>query len=271
MLALWEELFQGEGYSDVEFRLLTKSGQVKWCSSTWGPLFEEGGEQIGVQGRERDITERKQLEKQVLEVSADERRRVGHELHDGLGQYLAGIALKAKALEEMLAVEGSDHASNAQELVTLVSNAITQARNLARGLDPVEVETIGLAAALQNLCADTKKVFNIQCEFLPRQQWPDLGSVTGLALYRIVQQAIHNACTHGRASAIQVELGVNNGDVVLTIRDDGRGFDSNRKSSSGLGLRVMRYRARSVGGELTITSALGAGAEVRCLVPIGKN
>jgi two-component system sensor kinase FixL len=271
MLALWEELFQGKGYSDVEFRLLTKSGQTKWCSSTWGPLFDESGQQVGVQGRERDITERKQLEKQVLDVSTDERRRIGHELHDGLGQYLAGIALKTKALEEMLASEQSKHAENARELVGLVSNAISQARNLARGLDPIEVETIGLAAALQNLCADTKKVFNVECEFVSSSQMTNVNSQTGLALYRIVQQAIHNACTHGRAMAIHVELALNNGDMVLVIRDDGRGFDAASKSFTGMGLRVMRYRARSVGGDLTVSSKRGEGAEVRCQVPVSKN
>lgn len=269
MLGLWEALFQGKGYSDVEFRLVTKPGQTKWCSSTWGPMVDETGQQIGVQGRERDITERKQLERQVLEVSADERRRVGHELHDGLGQFLAGIALKAKALEEILSAHESAHAANAQELVGLVSSAISQARDLARGLDPVEVETIGVAAALQNLCADTRKMFNVKCEFVPGQS-PDVNPQTGLALYRIVQQAIHNSCTHGRARTIRIELTLNNGDVVLVIRDDGRGFDSLGKSSTGMGLRVMRYRARSVGGELIVNSQPGAGAEVRCIVPLGN-
>jgi PAS domain S-box-containing protein len=270
MLALWDDLYRGKTYSDVEFRLVTKSGQMKWCSSTWGPMRDEDGRQIGVQGRERDVTERKQLEKQVLEVSADERRRIGHELHDGLGQYLAGIALKTKALEQMLADEGSAHSGNAQELVSLVSNAISQARNLARGLDPVEVETIGLAAALQNLCAETKNVFNVHCEFVPAQKSPEVNSQTGLALYRIAQQAIHNACTHGRASAIEVQLATRNGDLSLSIRDDGRGFDSNGKASNGMGLRVMRYRARSVGGDLVVNSKPGAGAEVKCSVPLGE-
>src|SRR5439155_14483278 len=151
--------------SDVEFRLITKSGQMKWCSSTWGPLFDETGRQIGVQGRERDVSQRKQLESEILEITTTERRRIGHELHDGLGQYLAGIAFRAKALEQTLAAESVPHADEAQELATLVSNAISQTRSLARGLDPIEVETIGLLAALQNLAAETEKFFNITCQF----------------------------------------------------------------------------------------------------------
>src|SRR5256885_7983195 len=98
-----------------------------------------------------DITERKQLENQLLEISSNERRRVGHELHDGLGQYLAGIAFKAKALEHALAAASVPHSGEAKELAALVSNAISQTRSLARGLDPIEVESIGLVAALQNL------------------------------------------------------------------------------------------------------------------------
>src|SRR5439155_13212578 len=98
MLQVWEDLFAGKTFSEVEFRLLTKTGQMKWCSSSWGPLLDEAGRQIGVQGRERDITERKELEREILEISANERRTIGHELHDGLCQYLAGIALRAKGL-----------------------------------------------------------------------------------------------------------------------------------------------------------------------------
>jgi signal transduction histidine kinase len=123
---------------------------------------------------------------------------------------------------------------------------------------------------LQNLCAETKNVFNVHCEFVPAQKSPEVNSQTGLALYRIAQQAIHNACTHGRASAIEVQLATRNGDLSLSIRDDGRGFDSNGKASNGMGLRVMRYRARSVGGDLVVNSKPGAGAEVKCSVPLGE-
>lgn len=270
MLALWGDLFRGKGYSDVEFRLITKSGQEKWSSSTWGPMRDESGRQIGVQGRERDVTERKQLEKQVLEISADERRRVGHELHDGLGQYLAGIALKTKALEQLLAAEGSSHAPSARDLVALVSNAISQARDLARGLDPIEVETIGLAAALENLCAETRKLFNIKCEFVCAQPLVEVSPPAALALYRIVQEAIHNASSHGHAQIVRVDLGINHDHVVLTVRDNGRGFDTTSNGTTGMGLRVMRYRARSIGGDLSVSSKQGFGAEVRCLVPFGS-
>src|SRR5205823_162520 len=152
MLRYWAELYAGKAYCDVECRLVTKDGNVKWSSSTWGPLFDDTGRQVGVQGRERDITQRKQMERELLEAGANERRKLGHELHDGLSQYLAGIAFRAKALEQVLASENSPSFPHAKELTSLLSKAITQTRNLARGLDPIEVEAQGmLAAALENL------------------------------------------------------------------------------------------------------------------------
>ena len=267
MLELWEGLYQGRGYSEVEFRLITRSGKIKWCSSSWGPLLDEKGQQIGVQGRERDISERKQLEHEVLEIAANERRRIGHELHDGLGQYLAGIAFRAKALEQTLSAEGLLHAAEAHELATLISNAISQSRTLARGLDPVEVESIGLPAALQTLTADISNVFNVECVCSCSDLHFDLEPQTSLALYRIVQEAIHNAITHGEASRIAVELALDQGQLCLRITDNGCGFEEKVSTHHGMGLRVMQYRARSIGGNLSIQSKAGSGSKVSLVVP----
>src|SRR5438093_9060777 len=107
----------------------------------------------------RDVTERKRLEEEVLEISARERRRIGDDLHDGLGQYLAGIAIKAKILEDDLAASSSSHKLKAEKLVRLINNAIQQVRTLARGLDPIEMEANGLVPALQKLAGDTEDLY----------------------------------------------------------------------------------------------------------------
>ena len=273
MNQLWEDLYAGKAYSDVEFRLLTKNGQMKWCSSSWGPLLDEAGRQIGVQGHERDITLRKELEREILEISANERRTIGHELHDGLCQYLAGIAFRAKALEETLLAEGLLHALEAREITTFISNAISQTRSLARGLDPVQVQTIGLPAALENLAAETTKLFNVTCRFRGCESALQLDPQAALALYRIVQEAVHNATTHGGARRIEISLAVDGSQLRLSIQDDGAGFDVQATPSDGMGLRVMQYRARSIGAKLRIRSQPAQGAEILCLVhlqPIGK-
>jgi PAS domain S-box-containing protein len=267
MLKHWNDLYEGKSHSGVEFRIITKTGEEKWCSGTWGPLFDESGCQIGVQGREQDISERKQLEQEVLEASANERRRIGHELHDGLGQYLAGIAYRTKALEQILAGEGIRHAPEAKELAGLISNAISQTRSLARGLDPVEVETIGLPAALQNLAADTEKFFNTVCKFNCVDSAFELEGQSALALYRITQEAIHNATTHGQARQIDISLDCDARNLHLTIQDDGLGFNPHGQNPTGMGLRVMQYRARSIGGTLRIVSEPQKGAKVFCSAP----
>jgi PAS domain S-box-containing protein len=267
MLNHWEKLFAGQSHSEVEYRLLTKAGEMKWSSSTWGPLLDEAGRQIGVQGRERDITERKRLEAEVLEISANERRRLGHDLHDGLGQFLAGVALKTKTLEEELAAEGSSQTRRAKELVAHMNQAITQSRTLAHGLDPVHVEANGVVAALENLAAQAQDMFGIQCAFACRQERLAVSPQTGIALYRITQEAIHNAITHGQPQRIQVELALEGEQLRLRIQDNGKGFAPGGKPGSGIGLRIMQYRAGSIGGSLSVQSRPGSGTQVECLVP----
>jgi len=266
MLQHWNELYQGKSYSEIEFRLVTKWGEVRWCSSSWGPLLDEDGKQIGVQGRERDVSERKRLEREVLECSANERRRIGHDLHDGLGQYLAGIAFRAKALEQTLAAGHAGHAREARELATLLSSAINHARSLARGLDPVNVETVGLPAALQNLAAETQKFFDVPCTLRCADHASDIDPQAALALYRITQEAIHNAMTHGEATFIEIELSQDKSMVKLMVRDNGCGFEA-KPEGQGMGLRVMQYRARSLGGTLEVQSSKDAGTEITCVLP----
>ena len=266
MMRLWDELYQGKGYSEVEFRLITKTGETKWCSSTWGPLFDETGRQIGVQGREMDITERKHLERELLESSNNERRRVGHELHDGICQYLAGVAFKAKALEQALLGENEQHAAGAKELVVLVSNAINQTRKIARGLDPIDVETIGLLAALQNLVGEIEKTFQLDCTFTSSEITQTLNPEPALAIYRITQESIHNAIMHGNSRQVHVSLSLDATELTVRIKDDGVGFNP-ELARTGMGLRTMHYRARSIGGRVSILSARGQGTEVLCTVP----
>jgi PAS domain S-box-containing protein len=267
MLQLWEDLYQGKGYSEVEFRLISKQGETKWCSSAWGPLFDEDGRQIGVQGFERDITERKYLERELVESTNNERRRVGHELHDGLGQYLAAVAIRAKALEQALLADNVRHAPEAKELAALVSNAINQTRSIARGLDPIDVETIGLPAALQNLITETEKFVNIKCSLKCSDLPAPLSSDAALAIYRIVQESIHNAMTHGDAGSVNVVLSGNSDGLTVCVKDDGSGFDPSTAKQTGMGLRVMQYRARSLGGQVKISSEPGRGATVCCTLP----
>ena len=251
-----------------EKRYLHKDGHLVWAHASASALRNSKGELIYIISMVEDITERKQLEQEVIETSANERRRVGHELHDGLGQYLAGIAFKAKALEQSLLAESLPHGAEAKELAALVSNAISQTRSLARGLDPIEVETIGLQAALENLAVETQRFFNISCRFLWSENIAEIDPQVALTLYRVVQEAIHNGITHGDARAIEIELEMKDSNLCLRVEDDGTGFQPNESREGGIGLRVMQYRARSIGGSLRISSEPQRGTEVKCVVPL---
>lgn len=217
----------------------------------------------------RDITLRKRLEEKLLEIGADERRRLGHDLHDGLGQFLLGIALKIKKLEDVLTKENSTEAWRAKEVVGLVNTAIAQTRNLAHGLDPVYVEANGLVAALRNLAVQTRELFQVDCAFACKREHLDVNAPTGIAFYRITQEAIQNAIRHGQARQINVELTVDDARLCLRILDNGKGFSPDSKSHSGMGLQIMQFRANSIRGHLTIESQPNKGAQIECTVPAG--
>jgi PAS domain S-box-containing protein len=262
-----QELSRGKKVVNYETSRRKKDGSLAEVSLTISPVRDATGNVTGASVISRDITKTRRLEKELLDISAAERRRIGHELHDGLGQYLAGIAFRAKALEQALAAEGSSHSPEAKELTAFISNAIGQTRSLARGFDPIEVESSGLLVSLQNLLTETKHFFNINCLLHCRDSELQVDARTGLALYRIAQEAIHNAITHGAARQIDIELAVDAGHLCLRIRDDGIGFQTQTGNQTGIGLRVMGYRARSIGAKLKINSQPNQGTEIRCETP----
>jgi len=215
----------------------------------------------------RDVTERKRLEEEVLEISARERRRIGDDLHDGLGQYLAGIAVKARNLEDDLAAAASSHKPKAEKLVRLLNNAVQQARTLARGLDPIEMEANGLVPALQKLACETEDLFRVACALRCDRPVLPMSKSVGLQLYRIAQEGINNAVKHGKPGRIEIGLATEPTHLRLRIKDDGRGFRVDAARPSGMGLRIMQYRAHVIGGVLKIESRPDRGTEIQCLVP----
>lgn len=217
-----------------------------------------------------EIAQREAVEREVAAISHREQERIGHDLHDGLGQYLAGIAFRAKALEQSLAAEKLPQAADAAELTGLVSDAIKQARQLARGLAPIDLENGDLVPALQRLAVEVQNVFKVQCVFQPenRETPVRVDTETGLALYHICQEALHNAAAHGEPRKIEVSLALRDQRLHLSIRDNGKGCPADRQIGEGMGLRIMKYRARGIGADLNIISAPNEGTEIRCSVDV---
>ncbi len=217
----------------------------------------------------RDITRRVELEREILAISEQEQRRLGHDLHDDLCQQLAGIEFLSQRLASDLAARTKAGAAQAKEIAQMVQRAMTQTRELARGLSPVRLEAEGLADALRELAAGTKKVFGCDCRF--RCDPPVLlaNHTVAIHLYRIAQEAVNNALKHGRARRIDIGLTAKGHSVVLAVNDNGVGIPRKLPKRKGMGLRIMRYRAEVIGGALTVEPHSGGGTRVVCTVAEG--
>jgi PAS domain S-box-containing protein len=228
-------------------------------------IVEQKGTAVEVEGIARDITERKRLEKEILEISNREQQRIGHDLHDGVCQQLAGIAYRMDILADQLQEEKFPEAAEAERIGGLVNDAITQTRSVARGLFPVHLEESGLALALEDLAANATNLFKIKCDVICEGPPPTLENAVAAHLYYIAQEAVLNAVKHGKAGHVKISLTHIDGHFALTIQDDGTGFQTGNGSSTGMGVRIMHYRAKTIGATLDLKSVASNGTRVTCI------
>ncbi len=218
----------------------------------------------------RDITQRNRLEREILEISGREQRRIGRELHDGLCQHLAGIGFLAQALARRVPKSDPALAQDATELANLLGEAISLAKGLTRGLIPVRLETEGLAPALQELTGTASKLFGVDCHLEEPFSLSKTDSTILLHLYRIAQEALNNAIKHGRASQVTISIAEESPWACLAIKDNGKGFSVGTSPDGGLGLGIMRYRAMMLGGTLSVQSD-AQGTYVLCRFPASNH
>lgn len=212
----------------------------------------------------RDISEQRRLEQEVLRISEHERRRIGQDLHDGLGQMLTGIGLISKNHADILKKENHSSAETAKEITELIKEADEYARTLARGLVPVEFEQKGLETALDRLRQNAIKLFNIECELTITGDPAFEDATQAIHMYRIAQEGVSNAVKHGGATKVSIHLASSERHIRLRVMDNGTGFPENWDSEGGLGVRIMQFRARLIGGSLEISNRLDGGATVTC-------
>jgi PAS domain S-box-containing protein len=250
----------------VEFECTRADGTTFYASCVVTPVLIDGRDHwLAVLS---DVSERKVLEREILEVSNREQHRIGNDLHDGLGQELTGVALMLRALATRIRREHPEALHEVDDIVELVNRSIESTRALARGLSPVSLERGGLIPALRTLAARSREAFAAAISLRTRLSQPlriDAGAANHL--YRIVQESINNAVRHGRASRITLQLTVDASLVRLSIRDNGRGLPPGGAPDNGLGLRTMHYRAHVVGGDLTVENHRHGGVIVRCVIP----
>jgi PAS domain S-box-containing protein len=263
-------LLQGASMPDMEWDVTAASGErIKLEISA--RLIQQDGHEVEVEGIARDITERKRLEREILEISNREQRRIGHDLHDGVCQQLAGIAFLTSTLAEELAEEGAGSSAQAEKISVMINEVIDQTRGVARGLFPVRLEEKGLVAALDELAANASEVFKIRCNFVVDGPPLTVENEIALHLYYIVLEALANAAKHSGASSVDISLQPSGDRWLLSIRDDGTGFSLQVPNHDGMGLRILNYRARVIGATLTLQSQPGSGTSVTCLfLPVSR-
>ncbi len=217
----------------------------------------------------RELAERQRLEREVVDIGTAEQERIGREIHDGLGQQLTALAMLCSSLRQRLLREG--HAAAAESVEHLerrLQGVTAEARALARGLSPIRLDGSSLATALRALVEDASAGSAMACDLRISGAAPGLDEVVATHLYRIAQEALHNALKHARAHQVRVELELADERVRLEVRDDGVGLPESRRDN--LGLPIMRHRAALIGAALQVESSPSAGTIVRCLWSRGR-
>ncbi len=222
----------------------------------------------GAIARLRAETDRHRLEQQILEITEREQARIGQELHDGLCQQLVSLAFDANTLQDELTRKKRPEGVVASRISEYLDKAITEARQLSRGLFPVRLEAEGLASALEELARATETRFHIKCSTETDQELPLRKRAVAVHLYRIAQEAVTNAIRHARPKNIRIRIGCGNeGELRLEVQDDGVGIRTSPGDGNGMGLHIMDYRARSIGGKLQLGRPAGGGTSVSCCIP----
>jgi len=253
----------------LEFEIVGLKGERRWVDSHAAPLRGADGAVLGQLAVTRDITESRRLSRSLIEAADLEQRRIGHDLHDGLGQDLTGVALMLKGLQGQLDRPPEAIRADLEEVIRLVNQMLRNTRALARGLSPVALEQGGLAQALRQLVSRVREAGNLRARLTLRSKSLDaLEHQAAIQLYRIAQEACTNVLRHALASRLEVSLLDTRDGLRLRIADDGRGLPAD--GGDGLGLPIMNYRAGLIGAVLEVERRPRGGTAVVVTLPAGR-
>jgi PAS domain S-box-containing protein len=258
----------GEQVDSFETVGLHKGGSRIQIFLTISPIRDGAGEVVGTSSIARDISRRKQLETEVVKISEREQQRIARDLHEGLGQELAGISCMSNTLKEKLVARRASESADAAKISHLLDVTVAQSRDLAHGLQPVPPEPDGLMSVLGDFAARVTELFKVACHFDCPQPVRMEDNATATHLYRIAQEAVSNAIRHGRARRIDIELSSTPEQLTLAVRNDGVRFRQKRRRKRGMGLGIMNYRAGKIGGTLVVQPGEHHATEVLCTLPI---
>jgi PAS domain S-box-containing protein len=252
----------------------TFSSTLEFASTVFECRFTPTPEASGALGGfiavAMDVTERSRLQRQILEISDREQARIGQDLHDGLCQQLIGLGFKLNTLEQALLTQERPEAVAASKACLVLNESIDEARRVCRGLYPIRLDTQGLKAALEEMAAAVEDRYGVECRCLAGDVVVSCDLATATHLYRIAQEAVNNSIKHSGARTVSIRLGREDERIVLQVADGGRGFNPASNPTGGMGLHIMNYRARLIGGSLELRENLGGGTLVTCRMPVTR-
>lgn len=221
----------------------------------------------------RDVfEERKRLEAELLEIAENERRRIGFDLHDDLGQKMTGMLLIARAVEQQLTRENHKEADDARRVCELIEQCMAHTHNLAHHFSSIDANTGGLGDVMNGLAATAEKMFGVPCQCTIRGEIPALPENASAQFYKIAQEAISNAIKHGKATCVWISISANAHELTVTIKNDGIPFSPPVNPKARMGLRTMNYRANTIGATFEIKPGeKNEGTIVTCVLPVEKN
>jgi PAS domain S-box-containing protein len=234
------------------------------------PVLDHEGALTGFVQVSQEITARKHLERDILDISTKAQQSLGRDLHDGLGQLLTGLAFLSRVLHSQLSSQSLPEAADAAKVADIAERALSLTRNLAKGLYPDGLDADGYLGAIADLAMNTEALYGITCSFNPETTSFHVDKGLSIHLYYIAQEAINNAVKHGKAKNIRITLTRRDGNVTLTVQDDGKGLQPSSRRGKGMGLRTMSYRASVLGGKLMIQNNPDRGATLTCSFPLAK-
>jgi PAS domain S-box-containing protein len=267
----------------LEFRIVTKDGDIRWIMHSCLPVYNDQGEYVGRSGTNRDFTERKHAEdalrllsSRLLTSQEEEQRRISMELHDQTGQDIILLKLQLEALKKRLPKDQDDLIGECGKILTHTTGIIEDVRRLAHGLNPSQLQTLGLYTAvkalIQNFSEKTRIPIRYDVKALDNGFHPE----TQIVLYRIFQEALTNIYKHARAKTVRIDVCRQGNALSISIGDDGQGFDPCRYRTSeptaqrGMGLSALELRSRMIGADLKISSQPGQGTEINLCVPLKR-
>ncbi len=266
LAAVIPALARGEPVHNYRARMRLKGGAIAHVLVD-ATAIREDGRLVRTHWFVRDITERTELEREMLEVGERERQQVGRELHDDLGQMLHGVHFLAADLQARMKEKGLPEARDLERVTRFIDEALETTRSLSHGLQPVQPVPEGLANALREHAARIRKLYGVSCRFTCRKPIEVDDPNVATHLFRVAQEAINNAIKHAKCKRISISLRASNSRLNLGIRDDGHGRIPMGESRCGIGLHVMQFRATAVGGSLVVQRGPKGGTEVLCSLP----